>query len=174
MSGFNNQAEEESPKIEGRRFQGLVVFNNDPEKRQRIKVLIPNLLEGNPDDLPWIGPAVQSGFGMTNTAVSVAVPVIDSVVMVTFQDGDLNYGMYDSSLHTALSNQLNDLAANYPNRRGWVDPAGNVCYVDITPGQTTFHLRHISGTNFTIANSGAVTVTAVADLRATAPRIHLN
>jgi hypothetical protein len=36
-NGFNNQAEDEAPKLDGRKFIGEVVENRDPKKKQRIK-----------------------------------------------------------------------------------------------------------------------------------------
>ena len=173
-NGFNNQAEDEDTSLKGRRFQGVVIDNKDPTFKQRVRVSIPNLLEGKSSDLPWIGPSVQSSFGVTDTAVTVGVPAIGSIVTVTFQDGDLNFGMYDSSLHTARMPTPSEFVTNYPDRRGWLDPAGNLCYIDVTDGQVVFYLKHKSGTTFTVSDGGAVTVTAVQDIRATAPRIFLN
>jgi Type VI secretion system/phage-baseplate injector OB domain len=181
-NGFNNQAEDESTSLQGRRFQGLVVDNNDPLQKQRIKVSIPSLMEGELEELPWVGPGVQSSFGMTGTAATVGVPAMGAVVMVTFQDGDLNYGMYDGSLHTETTPIPGPLSTNYPDRRGWVDPAGNICWIDVTGGSVEFHLEHVSGTSFHVDNDGNVLVQSVKkvevlaaeEIRATAPKIYLN
>jgi hypothetical protein len=157
MAGFAsvNDTPTDSP-TGGRKFQGRVVDNLDPLMKQRIKVEIPNFMEGPPELLPWIGPLVQSKFGMTATAVSVNVPVIDSVIELEFQDGDLAYGVMTGSLHTEISAELGVLATNYPARRGWLDPKANWSYIDITPGQVEFQLHHYSGTQYTTFDDGRV------------------
>lgn len=157
MSGMTavNDLPKDNP-AKGRKLQGKVVDNLDPLFKQRIKVEIPNLMEGPPEMLPWIGPLVQSKFGMTAVAVSVAVPVIDSVVEVEFQDGDLAYGIMTGSLHTEISALLGPLEINYPARRGWLDPMGNWSYIDITPGMVEFQLHHKSGTQYTTYDDGKV------------------
>jgi len=47
---------------------GFVKDNADPKKIGRLKILIPGLLEGNSDDLPWIYPLNPSFMG-NNSAV---------------------------------------------------------------------------------------------------------
>jgi hypothetical protein len=181
-NGFNNQAEDEAPRIDGRRFIAKVVFNNDPLQKQRIKVTIPGLMEGTTDQLPWIGAVVRSDFGMLPSALTVAVPVINSLVLVSFQDGDLQYGMYEGSIHSGYTSSLGVLASGYPNRRGWIDPAGNLCYVDISPGATEMVLQHFTGTKQVFSNSGDYSVasqrgireTATTEIRFIAPMIYLN
>lgn len=173
MSGFGNVSDIEPDNRSGY-FQGIVVDNLDPEMRQRIKVRIPNLMDGDPELLPWIGPVVHSKFGMTAEAVTVEVPVVDAIVQVEFQNGDPHYGMTFGSLHTAISAELGVLATNYPMRRGWVDPAGNWSYIDLTEGAIEFQLHHYSGTQYTTFNDGRVLHEAVGDYTITAPIIHLN
>lgn len=160
---FNNMNQMESPDYTIP-FLGKVVDNNDPKKLQRVKVEIPNLLTGDPSSLPWCFPAQHSLFGMTDSAYSVGVPVVGSTVMVELQNGDIHYGMVRSCLHTSTSNVTGELATNYPNRRGWLDPANNLFYVDITSGQVVVHFLHKSGTRLTIADNGKVTVHSVDDI----------
>jgi phage baseplate assembly protein gpV len=160
---FNNLNQFESPDY-SIPFIGKVVENKDPKLLQRVKVEIPNLLTGDPANLPWCFPAQHSLFGMTDTAYSVGVPVIGSTVVVEFQNGDIHYGMVSSCLHTSISNVSGDLATNYPNRRGWLDPANNLFYVDITSGQVVVHFLHKSGTRLTIADNGKITVHSVDDI----------
>jgi hypothetical protein len=111
---------------------------------------------------------------MTSTAVTVGVPVIGAIVEITFQDGDLQYGMYGGSLHTGHSNQLGELDVNYPNRRGFLDPAENFGYIDITEGMVKFHLQHRTTTFGETTPTGAINVGAVDDIRVWAPMIYLN
>jgi len=163
MTGFNNSSQLEEPDYSGQ-FIALVVENNDPLHRQRIKVTIPELLTGDPRLLPWITPVVQSGFGMTASAGAMDVPVIGSLVVVEFQNGDLQYGISTGSLHTASHTPAAELLVNYPKRRGWKDPAGNLFYIDSTPGAVTVRFQHVSGTIVSINNAGAVTIQSPTDV----------
>lgn len=167
---YNTVADTDQPNP-NRKFQGRVVDNQDPLMKQRIKVVVPNLLEGPVELLPWIGPTVHSKFGITETAVSVEVPVVGSIVSVTFQDGDMHYGMLDGSLHTELTSDLGVLATNYPNRRGWLDPVMNWSYIDITAGMVEFQLHHKSGTQYTTFDDGRVHHLAVNTYHIEAPDI---
>lgn len=173
MNGFDNQANDESPSLEGY-MAAEVVFNNDPDQRQRIKVRIPGLMEGPEETLPWIGPLVSSNFGVTASSYSINVPAIGSILAVKFQDGDLNHGVYRSSLHTARTALASDHSTNYPFRRGWKDPVGNVLFIDTTPSSTDMELRHNSGTFFHVNDDGSVNIEAVKDIHVKAPKIYLN
>ena len=145
---------------------GRVVFNNDPAKQQRIKVVIPNHLEGDPDTLPWIGPRLHSPFGASRTFGSVNVPIIDSLVIVEFQGGDLNKGIYNGCVSSAslAAAMPTELATNYPNRYGFFDPKGNKFYQDLQSGVTEF--IHNSGTKVRFDQNGDLTGTVVGNLNA--------
>lgn len=160
---FNNLNQFESPDYTIP-FLAKVVDNKDPKKLQRVKVEIKGLMTGAISDLPWCFPAQHSLFGMTDSAYSVGVPVVGSTVMVEFQGGDIHYGCVSSCLHTSLSAVAGELATNYPNRRGWLDPANNLFYVDITSGQVRVHFLHKSGTRITIEDNGKVIVHSVDDI----------
>lgn len=160
---FNNLNQLESPDYTIP-FIGRVVDNKDPKLMQRVKVEIPGLLTGEVSSLPWCFPAQHSLFGMTASAYSVGVPVVGSTVMVEFQQGDLHYGIVSSCLHTSNTSVSGELATNYPNRRGWLDPANNLFYIDITSGQVVAHFLHKSGSRITIADNGKITVHSVNDI----------
>lgn len=152
--------------IEHALLVGRVIFNNDPDKQQRIKVLIPNHLEGDPDSLPWIGPRLHSPFGASRSFGSVNVPIIDSLVIVEFQGGDLNKGIYDGCISSAslAAAMPPELATNYPNRYGFFDPKGNKFYQDLASGVTEF--IHNSGTRIRFDPNGDLTGTVVGNLNA--------
>ena len=74
---------------------GRVVFNDDPARQQRVKVTIPGYLTDlDPTNLPWVGPIAQSDFGNTATHGSVRVPVLGALLILKFQGGDRNKGLY--------------------------------------------------------------------------------
>lgn len=168
---FDSLANSESNNKDGSSVSyhvGLVVFNEDPDRQQRIKVTVPGFLEDpKPDNLPWVGPISHSAFGNTREFGSVRVPVLGSLVIVEFQNGDMNHGLYDGFVSTRdLGAAMHpDLATNYPHRYGFWDPKGNVSFTDLLTGESQF--RHNSGTTINIAPNGRVTGTFVENVDAT-------
>lgn len=148
---------------------GRVVFNEDPDRQQRIKVFIPGIMEDDIDRLPWIGPVAQSPFGLSNTHGTVSVPVIDSLVIIDFQGGDKNHGLYNGCVATAALGVAmpTELSTNYPNRYGFFDPKGNKFFMDLTSGETTF--IHNSGTTIQLLANGTGTMSFVGAVTGTAP-----
>lgn len=144
----------------------VVVFNNDPDKQQRIKVFIPNVLEGPADQLPWVGPIAQSPFGITRSFGTVNVPVLDSIVIVHFQGGDLNSGLYlgNAVTKTLGENMPVELSTNYPSRYGSFDPKGNKKYTDLVTGVVEY--IHNTGTRVKFLANGDLDVTVVGSLHA--------
>lgn len=147
---------------------GIVVFNSDPAKQQRVKVVVPGFLEDdNTDNLPWVGPVRGSEFGLgTNpssglTFGDVKVPKLGSVLAVKFQDGDPKHGLYVGSASTvAVANGMPaQLSTNYPNRTGSWDTLGTVMYRDLDTG--LIGLRHKSGTVLEIQPNGDIGVACV-------------
>ena len=163
MAGLNNMNQMEAATYDGY-FLGIVVDNNDPDKLQRVKVTIKNVMEGNKEDLPWVAPKnIETGFGITTDAGGIYVPAMDSIVVVEFQDGDIHYGMTVGSMHTARYTPDEDLLKNYPDRRGWHDTKKNKAYIDVTKGEAIMHLEHFSLTMIQVEDSGEVNVTVVKD-----------
>lgn len=134
-----------------------VVFNSDPQKKQRIKVEIPNLLEGEPDTLPWLSKIGDGWLGYGATFGRMEVPPVGAWVTVKFEGGDLSYGKCVGSTPVAETN-LGPLETNYPFRYGFRDPAGNYFYTDTTTGSVDVEFHHKSGTSIHIADNGALTL----------------
>lgn len=163
--GFNSAMQLEQSEYT-KPFLAQVVENNDPDKRQRIKVRIPGLLDGTVEFLPWVLPKHDTRFG-TGTGSNGPyghqyVPPVGALVVVRFQEGELAYGLTDGMIPSV---GIDVLQTNYPNRYGLRDPGGNHFYVDTQSGDVEF--RHKSGTTVHIQGDGAVSVTCVKDLTAT-------
>lgn len=107
---------------------GTVIFNDDPDGINRIKVSIPNLFDDTDENLPWVAPSPYSPFGIGSGFGSYGSPAIGSEVKVYFQDGDVNYGFYESSL---LSKKNANPKFKNPNTWGFKDPDGNELYVNM-------------------------------------------
>lgn len=159
---LNTMSQLEDDSYEGK-FLAVVVDNKDPLMQQRIRVRIPKLLESETDSLPWILPDIKSDFGMTSKSYSVGIPVIGSTVIVEFQNGDIHYGAASGDAHTGEVVLDTNFTTNYPNRRGFKDPAGNLFFIDSTPSQEDVKFIHKSGTTIHIDPTGNVRITASAN-----------
>jgi uncharacterized protein involved in type VI secretion and phage assembly len=131
---------------------GWVIFNEDPDQHQRIKVVVPSLLEGAVDTLPWIRPRLYSPFGMGDNYGVVNVPAVGSRVEVMFEDGDLEHGVYVADMAAGTFILPDELKTNYPHRIGYVTPKGDLSYFDVSTGEHYF--RHNSGTCYAINAAG--------------------
>jgi hypothetical protein len=145
-------------------LSGIVVVNNDPNKQQRIKVMIPNVFEGDPANFPWVAPLVYSSF-------VVDVPDIGQRVAVYLQGGDILYGLTEGYPHDANKEVPAELLENYPHRRGRWDPFGNLFYTDSSTGHTVYKHKDNAFTsdidadgNVTIHAEGNVAVTIVGNV----------
>lgn len=146
-------------------FIGTVVYNEDPLELRRVKVQIPNLLEGPQEQLPWIAPMFL-GFVPNvpgNSGSANLVPGIGAELAIEFQMGSLLHGLYVASPLRPGSKLSEFGGANYLRKYGWKDPAGNIFIVDTTPGQNTIRVFHASGTELKIENNGKMTTTVVND-----------
>lgn len=77
-------------------YQGKVVDNQDPDKKGRVKVEVEKLTTGiAKDKLPWYVILPVAGAGNNQ---SVAIPTNDTVVFVTFPNGDIYNGVVQYSL----------------------------------------------------------------------------
>lgn len=166
---FSNPDDLEPPDLNGKVFIGQVVDNNDPKKLERVRVTIPGLYEGSTADLPWCAPKVGKMFGNKAGVGVFSVPDLGTWVFVELQDGNAHYPLYTGSPVQTRAD-LPEADANYPNRYGFKDKAGNIIYVDPTSGQNTIRVQHASGTEIRINNDGSINITAVATITSSAPQ----
>jgi uncharacterized protein involved in type VI secretion and phage assembly len=119
---------------------GVVEDNDDPEGLGRIKVSIPNLFEPGQGDLPWIGPAKKSPFGIGSAWGVYGSPAVGSEVAIKFQDGNAHYGISEFDLYSKAN--ANPKFKD-PKTWGFKDPAGNELFVNYDTGAWEF--THQSG-----------------------------
>ena len=155
---LDNLNDQDRPDYSGY-FIGTVVFNNDPEHIERIKVSIPGLFAGDTSTLPWLGkkkaelfPAARDGsygtFGL--------VPLLGTQVIVEFQNSNPLYGLYSATPHQT-NERVSEALTNYLYRYGFKDPAGNLFMIDTKPGSVEILIKHKSGTLIKIGDGGDIT-----------------
>lgn len=147
-----------------REYMAVVVDNNDPERLQRVRVTIPNLLEAAAVDLlPWVQRRTGSfAEGTGDDYGDLCIPRIGARVWVSFQDGDVSFGTYTADTITNKLKLPPELLENYPNRRGWVSGTGDLFYHDLTTKTAKF--VHHSGTTLLIQDDGSVVQVFAKDL----------
>jgi phage baseplate assembly protein gpV len=157
---LNNLAQQESTDIGTSFFIGTVVDRADPSNKRRIKVSVPQLLEGGVTELPWLSPFLTTTITHgSNYGSYHLVPKIGDKVLAGFQQGSLLHGYYFGS---ALSKDSNVPAFNNIDVYGFTDPNGNTFSVNTSTGEVKF--IHSSGMTFTISPSGNVNIVAPADV----------
>ena len=114
---------------------GIVVFNNDPLKKGRVKVVIQELLTdtfNNCEKLPWVYPSRD--FGITGGKGTVVdPPEMNARLKIKFLSNDINFPTYtgywsdDSNYLSSdeLDNFYEEFKLDYPNVYGFQDSEKN-------------------------------------------------
>ncbi len=163
MSGVStpHQLHQARGNLSSHLFVATVVDNNDPLRRQRIRIRVPHIVEGETADLPWAIPVGRSTGGSN---LELDVPLLNSYVIVAFQDGDVNNPIWYGGVHADYTGASSITDTNYPNRVGRQTQAGTFWYVDKTTNQV--HLTH-AGTTITVNSNGSIDVVAVHNVNIT-------
>lgn len=134
--------------------RGIVLDNKDPEKKCRLKILVPGVQEAPIADLPWAIPKYEAFLGGHKEHSAVVIPEINTEVTVQYPHGDTHFPIY-----TAKWNQEKvpeEFRKNYPERWGLKDSTGTYFYFD--KKEETFKFHHCSGVELEISKEGDVKV----------------
>lgn len=152
------------PDLSRGRFQGYVVDNKDPDKRQRVKIRIPQLHRDVPDeDLPWTRPSHRGQANAGGGVGRVDIPPEGSLMDVSFDEDDPHNPLYHGSPaldEVAKDNEI--LNEDYPHTVGEVDEAGNKWTVNRLRREVLF--QHKSGSSIFIDGAGNIILNARAKL----------
>lgn len=156
---------------------GVVVDNNDPEKRRRCRVRILKVHSDNapPAELPWALACSSASFGGTATFGQFGVPPVGSKLILLLQ-GDADNPIY-LGLMVDSTNTPAEEKENYPHRFGWV-LGSTKFYVDTATD--TLKLEHaghtltLSGDGVTLDCASNLTATVAGQCSITAATISLN
>lgn len=166
MPSLLNPFDTLKPRFAHQDLVGWVVDNVDPDKRQRVRVRVPQLHRNVPDDkLPWaIMDSSQSRANAGAGAGSVNVPVKGSKIYVRFEENDPHNPRYSGSPATDDVNKDNELLKeDYPHSRGTIDDAGN--RTNVNTEKETIDVTHKSGTTIHIDANGTVSITTAGDFQ---------
>lgn len=146
-------------KLERPDYVGVVVDNNDPEKRQRVRIRVAQLHRNVPDDqLPWAMPSNNGAQANAGSGVgTVNVPPVGSKMSYQLTDNDPHNPRMGGSVTTDDANSENELLQeDYPHTVGSVDQAGNLTKVNTKKGTIT--TTHVSGASIHIDAGGNISL----------------
>ena len=87
---FADEFDEVTP-IEARFFFGKVLRNDDPQKRGRIKALVPGICDPESE---WAEAVGMPGAGIAGGLGGYFVPRINATVLIGFTQGDIDHPFY--------------------------------------------------------------------------------
>lgn len=152
------------PDLSRGRYQGYVVDNKDPDKRQRVKIRIPQLHRNVPDsDLPWVRPSHRGQANAGSGVGRVDVPPEGALMDVSFDEDDPHNPLYHGS--PALDKVAKDneiLNEDYPHTVGEVDDSGNKWTINKLRKEALF--QHVSGSSIFMDGAGNITLNAKSKL----------
>ena len=123
---------------------GIVVNNNDPEKRGHIKVSIPGVLDGDEDSLPWCAPKFPCALGGSANAQMFVVPKQDSSVIVEFENP---YCLWYTGWTPSKPTENDLFHDEYPNSYGMQDEEFLLLTANRQNGDVLLVKRATSGEN---------------------------
>lgn len=124
-------------------YPGVVVDNNDPEFRGRIKCEMPTLLGEKGVHAKWIPPFNMSLSGKDTGHLDV--PYVGQLVNVGFFYGNKNQPFYIGGTY-AKEELPEEFKQNYPLVRGWVLKSKQKFLIDETDGKQKIALINTDGT----------------------------
>jgi phage baseplate assembly protein gpV len=147
-------AEEVQRKVYGK-YRGFVADNADPEKRARLRLIIPSVLAAEVTGwalpcLPFGGLADQGWF---------AVPEADAQVWVEFEEGDVSRPIWTGTFWQKSGDPPAEAALDLPTTRLLKTPGGHLVELDDKEGEERFFLSHPKGAEIEIDKDGTVAVT---------------
>lgn len=128
-------------------YPGIVIDNNDPEKRGRVKLKIPTIFGSNYIHPVWAEP-MDNRLAGKNTG-EFFPPYVGDVVEVMFEYGDSSQPKYKGGYHAI--DELDDVfKGSYPNIRGWSFKSGQQVIIDETKDKEKIFIKGPDGTILTI------------------------
>lgn len=134
---------------------GVVVDNNDPERRKRLKVHIDPWDYLDDEALPWVKQEGDGAVGCSPSESAHHIPEIGSEVTVYFKNNDPNDPVY-TGVETTEANRCTLFDESYPNSYGNKDSVGN--YELINKETKTTVRQYASGTTVRAESDGTMCI----------------
>ena len=136
------------------KYRGFVTNNSDPEKRGRIKLHIPGVMEDQETD--WALPCLPFG-GLAEQGF-VTIPEIDAQVWVEFEEGDPQRPIWSGTFWQDDVNVPTEAAKDEPTTRLLKTPSGHMLQFDDEDSKEKIHIHHKSNSNITFDEKGSLAI----------------
>lgn len=134
------------------KYRGVVTDNNDPEKRGRLRLMVPSILGETPTG--WALPSLPFG-GLADQGLFL-VPEVDAQVWVEFEAGNLDLPIWTGTFWQASGDPPAEGDKSPPTTRLLKTPSGHILQFDDESGKEKFRLGHPAGTELTVDEKGTV------------------
>jgi len=135
--------------------RGIVADNQDPQKRGRLKLLIPSVLGDQTSD--WALPCLP--YGGTAQQGLFMVPDVDAQVWVEFEEGDIHRPIWVGTFWQQPDDVPEDAAKEEPTTRLIQTSSGHILQFDDEAGQERFRLYHPAEAEMLIDENGTISLT---------------
>ena len=147
---FNAVAEKRYGK-----YRGFVTDNQDPEKRGRVRLNVPSLL--NEQESDWALPCLPFGGGAGYGFF--AVPKVGAQLWVEFEEGDIDRPIWTGTFWQQQSDVPEDASKAEPTTRLLQTPSGHIFQFDDEEGEERFRLFHPADAEMIIDHNGSISLT---------------
>ncbi len=137
------------------KFRGIVVDNQDPQKRGRLKLRIPSVLADQ--DTDWALPCLP--YGGADQQGLFMVPEVDAQVWVEFEEGDIHRPIWVGTFWQQESDVPEDAAREEPTTRLLQTRSGHILQFDDEDGEERFRLYHPTEAEVIIDKNGTISLT---------------
>lgn len=137
------------------KYRGFVVNNKDPEKRGRLRLLVPSAL--GETETNWALPCLP--FGGLKDQGFFAVPEVDARVWVEFEQGNLSLPIWIGVFWQDSGDIPEEADKEKPTTRVFKTPSGHVLQFDDEPGKEQIRLHHPKEAEFLIDKNGTISLT---------------
>lgn len=155
---MDNLASETAREVQSRfygKYRGFVVDNQDPEKRARLKLLVPSVL--GEAETGWALPCLPFG-GLSEQGLFM-VPENDAQVWVEFEEGNLSYPIWTGTFWQQASDVPSEVSDEAPTARLIKTPSGHLLHFEDKSGEERVNLKHMSGSEILIDENGSMALT---------------
>lgn len=144
-------------------YRGKVIDNVDPNKLGRIKIQVYPMFSGiSTTDVPWAIPAYSISEGSGSGIGNFAVPELNTLVYVFFEEGDVYQPVYFLEAPSAVHGLPTERLINYPNRKVLKTRGGFLVYFDET--DQVFNIQHPSGSFIRFDSLGNIIFNSIGNI----------
>src|SRR6185295_17032954 len=155
MEELLTQVAQQVQRMAWGKYRGFVVDNADPEKRARLRLIVPSVLAA--ETTGWALPCLPFG-GLADQGW-FAVPEVDAQVWVEFEEGDVSRPVWTGTFWQKSGDPPAEAAVDPPTTRLLKTPSGHLVELDDKEGEERFFLSHPKGAEIEIDKEGTVMVT---------------